>query len=883
MLLDYHLPDGDALDVLLSTREEGHQSRVPIVVITVEPGHENAQRVLRAGAQDIVGKSWMTADSLTRSLENGVERWRMARELRDGAARLRQLAAAIPHAVWMTDSSRVLVYANELWIEYFGDRIETCARGDWSGVMHPSEVADNDRQFREHAARGEGFEADCRLRRHDGAYRWHLCKIVPIFGAGGKITQFYGVNTDIHHRKLAEQRLAVQHGVSRVLAAATSLDAVASEILRVIGVGLDLELCALWLVDEDSGVLRCAATAASDPARFAAFEAATRTLACARGEGLPGTVWATGQAQWLAEKGATSFRRAPLAIADGLVSGLAHPIIAGDTVLGVLEAYSSQKLAIDPPLHAMLTSLGAEVGQLILRKRAEREIEESTLRLRLALEASHTGIWTWDLRTDAVEWSPECYAIHGITPGAFAGTGAAFFALVHPADRATVERRVRAAIANHTDYTCEFRVVRPDGEPVWVQNLGRASYDAAGAPIRVLGTLFDIDARRRATDELERSEQRLARAQRAARVGTWEWNLATGEASWTDEAWRIFRGHVPEAHAVTYERWLDSVHPDDRAHAAETVAAAVDGAPYHDEFRVQYADGRVRWVEAFAELVGGPDGARERMVGIARDVTERRAIDQALRAALAQAEAAVLARDQLVALVSHDLRSPLSAFGLGLSLIGAKADAHPGFSSEIAHTVKRMTDQTAQMERMLDELVDVASLRSGGVLVLELSRVDLVALVRRVVAEHQRGTRAHRLVVDAAVELLPCECDARRIERALGNLIGNAIKYSPRGGTIAIAISVGRELGSPTCTVRVTDDGIGIATADQARVFEWFTRGENAMESKIRGTGIGLAGVKSIIEQHAGRVELTSEVGRGSTFTLRLPLDQGTRPALHTG
>jgi PAS domain S-box-containing protein len=131
--------------------------------------------------------------------------------------------------------------------------------------------------------------------------------------------------------------------------------------------------------------------------------------------------------------------------------------------------------------------------------------------VRLALEASGTGLWTWDLLTDAVSWSAECYRIHGLSTDEKPQRAAEFFELVHPADRQQVERVVRAAIEARTRYECEFRIVRPAGEIVWVQNRGRATCDEHGRPVCVIGTIIDISARKRA-EEAEHELEALYRA-----------------------------------------------------------------------------------------------------------------------------------------------------------------------------------------------------------------------------------------------------------------------------------------------------------------------------------------------------------------------------------
>jgi len=138
-----------------------------------------------------------------------------------------------------------------------------------------------------------------------------------------------------------------------------------------------------------------------------------------------------------------------------------------------------------------------------------RELWATEARLQLALAASNTGIWTWDLTTDRVTWSAECHGIYGVPEGSFDGTHAGFLGLVHPHDRASVRSAAQTAIEGGDHYRLEFRVIRPDGEVRWVRSQGRAEYGADGRPERMHGTVTDISERKRAELALEAREREL--------------------------------------------------------------------------------------------------------------------------------------------------------------------------------------------------------------------------------------------------------------------------------------------------------------------------------------------------------------------------------------
>jgi signal transduction histidine kinase len=231
------------------------------------------------------------------------------------------------------------------------------------------------------------------------------------------------------------------------------------------------------------------------------------------------------------------------------------------------------------------------------------------------------------------------------------------------------------------------------------------------------------------------------------------------------------------------------------------------------------------------------------------------------------AQDAVRTRDRFLALVAHDLKGPLTAIkGIAQLLrrqTGALAGVLPsGFADrlqQIDHAARRMT-------RVMDDLIDVARLEAGQGLALERREADLAALARRVVDEHESTIGPERLHLEIAAEPLGA-WDVARLERVLDNLIGNAVKYSPEGGAIAVRVSA--DAGAALLSVR--DEGIGVPADDRERIFEQFQRGSNAA-GRFPGTGLGLFGVREIVHAHGGTIQVESEEGRGSTFVVRLPI-----------
>jgi len=230
-----------------------------------------------------------------------------------------------------------------------------------------------------------------------------------------------------------------------------------------------------------------------------------------------------------------------------------------------------------------------------------------------------------------------------------------------------------------------------------------------------------------------------------------------------------------------------------------------------------------------------------------------------------ETEEAVQMRDRFISVVSHDLKNPLSVIEWNARLL---RESHPDANN--ARGLARISRAAVRMTALIHELLDVACLHAGQKVGLELTQLDLVALVRQVVDEFQRDMTHRMIEVHAATPQLRGRWDRSRLERVIANLLSNAVKYSPPGSVIEVQVGLENGIGQALLTVR--DFGIGIPKADQPRIFESFRRASN-VEASMKGAGIGLASAHQIVTQHGGTIAVESTEGQGSTFTVRLPLD----------
>lgn len=259
-----------------------------------------------------------------------------------------------------------------------------------------------------------------------------------------------------------------------------------------------------------------------------------------------------------------------------------------------------------------------------------------------------------------------------------------------------------------------------------------------------------------------------------------------------------------------------------------------------------------------------------------RDITERQqAAQDRARLDAAERAARVLLEQQkeaFVAAVAHDLQSPITAIKGYAQLLQRQLQQPAGRDLvSLQSSLEQIEITSMRMSSLVRELLDVLQLQTGQTLDLQRRPTDLVAIMEDAVAVLTAQGGPHRVLIARTVADLIGAWDADRIARVLSNLLSNAAKYSPTGGTIRLTLGREEGDGGSWALLTVRDTGVGIPAADLPHVFDRFRRGSN-VAGHIRGTGIGLASVKQIVEQHGGRITLRSREDRGTTVVVRLPL-----------
>ncbi len=497
--------------------------------------------------------------------------------------------------------------------------------------------------------------------------------------------------------------------------------------------------------------------------------------------------------------------------------------------------------------------------------RSEAALRASEERLQLALRGTNDGIFDWDLRSNTSFVSERMEAMLGYGPGEMntAAAGDWTTNLIHPDHRDLVRARLQQHFAGESAFhESEFRMRTKDGGWRWILCRAQAVRGPDGVPRRMLATFTDIGVRKRAEQALGESQRQYQTLVDSLGVVVFQTDL---EGRWTflNPSWTRITGYAVEASLD--QPFLDLVRPEERAGCAERFAAMLAGTAEVTQHQVRYrtASGEEIWVAITARLLRNAGGRIVGTSGTLSDVTaEREAQGQILRARDA-AEAADRAKTEFLATVSHEIRTPMNGI-IGMAELLARTRLEPDQRSQL----EAISTCSGGLLALINDILDYSKIAAGR-LDLENVPFDPRTLVEDAVALLAPQAAAKRLeltwTVAAEVPQMVLG-DPGRLRQVLINLLANAVKFTP-AGTVAIEVTAGAfSAHGLELALAIADTGIGISTAEQARLFQPFTQADSSTTRRFGGSGLGLAISKRLAELLGGGITLTSAPGRGSIF-----------------
>lgn len=814
------------------------------------------------------------------------------------------------------------LWFNRRWSEIVGFASELLLTRNLSGVMDPADVAAADELDRAVASgeRGE-YSIDRRYIRDSGIAVWARFTLNVVRDAEGQASHCVAFLEDITERKTAEQQVAAQYAVAKILG--ESLDAVDApgQIIEAICRHLNWTAGSMWVVDEQADVLRCV-----DSIRLSRrqnrFVPRRPDNVKRRGEGIPGKVWQTAEPEWIADVAALGEApRSTLATATGVHGAFAFPVISGERVLGVMEFFSPNIEPAEGPLREAIAVMGRELGSYLEQKRleqrraeAERAIRESEERYRALTEAAVEGILIHD-QGIVLDANPAFATMLGYELPEVLGANAIEL-LTAPESREKLIEEMRKPVSE----PYEARGVRKDGSRIDVEIAARAiTYH--GRPARV-AAVRDITDRKRleergrqlarehsAREAAEGAERRSTFLAEASRVLGFSFDYHTTIAQLARLAVPALADYcavdVAEGDAGFVRLGSAHADPQKERELASRLAAfrAEDVSPSHPVMKALHGESQLVTEVTEAgmraailndeqfdvlrsldpnSLISVPMECAGKVLGaltlISSDESRRFGKDDLAlaeelgrRAALAienarlydAAQQATLDRDEMLSVVAHDLRNPLSTIFMGSELL---LEMVPESDQPVVHGQLEILRRAAErMNRLIQDLLDVRRLETGK-LRLEPKAVPVSPVVREAVELLRPIATARSLQLSTEVHpgAPPMLADVARIQQVLSNLVGNAIKFTPAGGQIWLRA----EPKENSVQFAVVDTGPGIATDALPHIFGRFWQEKTGDR---RGIGLGLTIAKGIVEGHGGRIWVESQPGAGSSFYFTVP------------
>ena len=629
----------------------------------------------------------------------------------------------------------------------------------------------------------------------------------------------------------------------------------------------------------------------------------SRIIACnaefARIMGLPSPAYAVGLELTKLEPDPGSLSARVLRLRDGHPSGPEEmELVRRDGTTVYVVARLAATLGAQDEVREYRGYL-VDVTQRALREQALRKSDE---RLRLLELATNDVTWEWDLLTGRTTWNGAGPRRFRYAPQEVRPTLEWQVERIHGDDRERVMAGLQQAVAGIGDsWADEYRFLRGDGSYATVHNRAYLVRNARGEPVRVIGWMVDVTERKRT----EENQRFLARAS-ALLDSTLDLGVTAASLARVcipaladfcvldvvEENGDVRRAAVAHGRPAR-ERLLNpgSCITSGARSAENPILAAIesgtlalctecDAADLAGLDRA-FGEGNARRLEVHSYIVV-PIRAHDRLVAamlLGLSQTERRydpmdlivAKDLAVRAALAlenarlyeTAQHALHAREEVLGVVSHDLRGPLSTLVTTAVLLSETGSERRENTRKWLDVIRRAADQ---MNQLIGDLLDVSQIEAGRFAV-ELAPHSLRTLLSQTCEQWGTLAAAGGLRMECDVEdgLPPVECDERQLARVLANLLGNALKFTPRGGRVRLyAAAEGEEV-----RISVADTGPGLPPEQIGRVFDRFWK---AQDVDRRGAGLGLAIARGIVEAHHGRIGVDSVPGQGSTFWLTLPV-----------
>lgn len=746
---------------------------------------------------------------------------------------------SLPAMVWTARADGQIDFVNRRWSEYTGLGLGEALGQGWQAAIDPKHLPTLLERWRSILASGEPGEMEARLRRVDGKLRWFLIHCSPTLSERGHILFWYGINTDIDQRKLAEQA----HSESEAKLAAAerdlrlTIDTIPVFIAAYSADGTRTFVNQSW---QDYCGLSVEDATGRDAKTFPYFhpddlERNDIAWRASLASGEPLTISlrvrrADGQYRWHIS------RRVPLRDENG----------------NVIRWYS---VAID----------------IDDQKRAEEALRQSEHNFRLIIDTIPALAWAARPDGTAEFFNQHYLAYLGLTTEEAQDWGWA--TAVHPDDMANIQGTWKKILTSGAPGEAEARLRRSDGAYRWFLFRVDPLRDETGQIVKWYGTNTDIDDRKRTEDALRRSEAFLAEGQNLARIGNFSWHIPTGEILWSEPLYRIFE--IELGTPITLDLIASRLHPDDKPRMADMFERAQRGeSGFEYEHSIILPDHSIKHLHLIAHRAPNALGQIEYIAAVL-DVTQRRNSEEALekvRSELAHLTR-IMSLGALTASIAHEVNQPLSGIITNAGTCMRMLASNPPNLDGARETARRTIRDGNRAAQVITRLRELFSRRTPIP-----EPVDLNAAAQEVVALLWGDLQRRRVILrtELAEGLPPVGGDRVQIQQVIMNLMRNAsdslsdVDDRPRRLLVRTQLDLDDHV-----RLSVEDVGVGFQAGEAERMFEAF------YTTKSDGMGIGLSVSRSIVESHKGRLWAKANEAVGVTVSFSLPAYSEDEMQLH--
>ncbi len=760
--------------------------------------------------------------------------------LRLSEARFETLTNTMPQIVWTARPDGRLGYVNSRFSEYTGQPAEILLGDGWHANCHPDDRDALSERWAEAVQDESSFEAEFRLRRHDGIYRWHVARALPVRADGGEVAWF-GSCTDVNDMRLSQARYRM----------------LADSLPQIV-----------WTATPDGEV------------NFLSrqwFDYTRRTPAESLGSNWRKAVHADDMAQ--------SIARWRAAVESGNPYDNEFRLHRASD--GEYRWHISRAVPIRESSSGEIVAWFGTSTDIHDRKRAETEVSALNRELRLRLADLETllrvlpigvGI-SHDREARDIRMNRALANMVGLQPednGSLTAPGLGdekpFRVLCDGTEQRPEDFVMRrAAASGEENLQSEYTIVRKDGSEVQLLVFAAPLMDEA-QPRGSIGAFVDVTGVKHAQAELFAAEARYQAAGEAVPFGVWAAGI-DGRVTYVSQSFLDFTGlTLAEVQAGGIREHLRPEQRDAEEQAWRACVAA--RAPWEIEHEVRGASGEWRTVLSRGRPLYGPHGLLTGYAGINLDISVRKRMEQELARSVVELRKANAVKDELLGLVSHELRTPLTTITGNAQALRRHANVIDEGTRLIA--LQDIENDAARLQRLIENMLVLARLEGAGD--FEPEPVLLQRLLPRTIQELQLRWPDRELTFEIPGDLPPASAQPGYVEQIITNLLANAVKYSTAGAPVEVRVMLRNEM----LTVLVEDRGSGLALEDVHQIFLPFYRSRTTA-STAAGAGLGLAVCQRLVAVQQGTIWAEPRPGGGASVGFTLPVipeqapgDQGT-------